>query len=188
MSMCSARSSASQSRACASEMRVEPSNGMRANCQTAITAARISHLDRQRVAAAGARRRAPPLRRHGAGRDPRAARRATRPAPPWVDRGEREQRDERARERVREVVVAGLRHGQRHQHRMRTATARSQARRSRGRPCRRQDAPADVQARHGRIRVEAHARERAAVVAGEADGVGDAETRTSLGGADGKVT
>ena len=42
MSMCSERSSASQSRACASETRVEPSNGIRSSCQMAMTAARMT--------------------------------------------------------------------------------------------------------------------------------------------------
>ena len=72
MSMCSERSSAIQSRACASATRVEPSNGIRSSCQTAITAGEDQHLDRQRIArVSGLRCRAPPVTRHGDAPGPR---------------------------------------------------------------------------------------------------------------------
>ena len=137
------------------------------------------HLDRQRIGARQSARCRPRPRVTLHGDAPRAGRGdVARARAPDVDRDEREQR-RRARPRAnpRDSGCRSLSPRAPSARDARTATTRSQEREvARKRTVADEDAPADVQARHGRIRIEADARERPTVVAREADGVGDAET------------
>ncbi len=81
-------------------------------------------------------------------------------------------------DRVDEVVVAGCRDGDRHQERVGDEEGAQEAARGGAvaDDCE-QDAPADMHARHGGVWVDANPGERAGIVAGHPDGVGDAESR-----------
>ncbi len=97
-------------------------------------------------------------------------------AAPQRERGDGGEGGGGAGDRVDEVVVAGRGHGHGHHERMGDEQdAQGEVRGGPEADDRDEEAPADVHARHGRVRVEADPGERARVVACQPDRVGDPE-------------
>ena len=174
-----ASSSAGRPTSCSAVLTIVPSfarsmSVLRARCRPGggLSPAAAAPVGAQRRGGLVARR----WRGHGTTWEGRR-RESSRPAAaPDCERGDGDEGCGRAGDRVDEVVVAGRRHGHGHHDRMEDEEgAQDPAPGGAEADDGDEQAPADVHARHRRIRVEADPGDPAAVVARHADGVRDPE-------------